>query len=200
MVSETWYTEHSIPFALPYYEAFVMSRRNHRGGSLLLLVKNVHSMTIVQQFSISHADYEIPTVRDNSKIFSVVYRPPSANFHDFVSFLETLFYFASVNKYSLFIGGGFNTDMLKSTQKRSELLSLLESYAFVKIIAEATRVTPLSATLIDLFIVPADKHVVESGCLASDISDHLPIFAFVRDKSNLRPQTNLQTRFQCITE
>lgn len=104
MISETSYTEHSIPFDLPYYETFVLSRRNRRGGGLLLLVRNIHNMNIVHQFSVSVADYEISTVRDSSKIFSVVYRPPSANFPAFLDFLETIFEFASLNKYSLFIG------------------------------------------------------------------------------------------------
>lgn len=200
MISETWYTEHSNPFDLPDYKTFVLSRRNRRGGGLLLLVRNIHNMNIVHQFSVSVADYEILTVRDSSKIFSVVYRPPSANFHTFLDFLETLFEFASLNKYSLFIGGDFNIDMLKITQQRTELLSLLESYAFKNIINEATRITLHSVSLIDLFIVPADKHILESGCLSSDISDHLPIFAFIRDKSNHPPQAILPTRFQNITE
>lgn len=55
-----------------------------------------------------------------------------------------------------------------------------------------TRITPNSATLIDVFITNINKDNVESGVLYCDISDHLALY-FMTDSTTKKP-TELPTR------
>lgn len=58
-----------------------------------------------------------------------------------------------------------------------EFLDLTYSNMFYPLISRPTRITPHTATLIDnIFTNHIDSHVIYSGLLLTDISDHLPIF------------------------
>lgn len=181
MVSETWYTKHSIPYSYPNYKCFVLSRPDRRGGGVLLLIKKMQNPQIVDEFTVSNINYEILTVVDGSKMFSVIYRPPNADPQAFLCFLETFLDFASINKYSLFLGGDFNIDQIKTSKPGNEFLSILESCGFKNVITVPTRITPSSESLVDLIITNTGNFVGNSGTLAYEISDHLPIFAMIRD-------------------
>lgn len=199
MVSETWYTKDSIPFFYPNYRCFVLSRPERRGGGLLLLVKKRQNLQTVEEFTISNINYEVLTVADGSKIFSVVYRPPNADSHAFLSFLETFLDFVSINKYSLFLGGDINIDQIKPSKLRNEFLSVLESYGFMNVITVPTRITTSSESLVDLFITNIGNFVVNSGTLAYEISDHLPIFTIIQDEKENRVEGMAPTCYQNVT-
>lgn len=198
MVSETWYTEASCSFNHPDYKSFALCRTHKRGGGLLLLLKHCFNVHIVEEFSVSNENYEVLTVRDACRFFTVVYRPPHANVTIFLRFLEQLFDFISLNKCCLFLGGDVNIDMLVSSNCRSDLLSVLDAYGFVNLITEPTRITSSSQTLIDIFVTNVDKPAI-SGTLVSDISDHFPIFAFIQGKSVAKTDKLPPQLFQKIT-
>lgn len=200
MVCETWYKNSSVPFLSHDYQTFALNRPLQHGGGVMLLMKNSFNVNPVPEFTESTDDYEIVTARDNSQFFSVLYRPPKGDLKNFLLFLESLLDFISLNKYSLFLGGDLNIDILKTSKAKNDFLSILESYGFLNIINEPTRVTSVSATLLDLFITNTDKSVSSCGALASDISDHLPIFAFIHVKDYPAPSNDPPICRQDITQ
>lgn len=198
MVSETWYTKYSVPFAQPGYQGFALNRSQRKGGGVLLLAKAELNVSIIDEFSVSNANFEVLSVRSRSNIFCVVYRPPDANIHTFFCFLEEYFDFIRSNKYSLFLAGDFNIDMLKTSRDQIELSALLQSNGFVNTIVNSTRITHSSNTLIDLFITNTDRKNLCSGSIASDMSDHLPIFTFIENEVPTKRIIDPPQRFQDI--
>ena len=84
----------------------------------------------------------------------------------------------NVNK-AIYICGYFNIDLLKNNIHTStkKILDMMYSLGMYPLISNPTRVTSMSATLIDNIFTNEMKYQVNSGVLISDISDHLPVFA-----------------------
>ena len=121
-------------------------------------------------------------------LIGVIYRPPSSSINDFMIYLQD---FLSdpifVNKDSYLVGD-FNIDLMKcnSVNASQEFIELLMSASFVPMISKPTRVTELSATLIDNIFTNKIPPPESAGIILSDISDHYPIFAIsaMKNKPN----------------
>lgn len=139
------------------------------------------------------ANYEILSVRTGTTLFVVVYRPPDGNFDEFLGYLETIFEFADSRSYTVFMGGDFNVNMNENSSRRKRMLTLLECHFMQSVINLPTRVTPTSATILDLLIVSKSTLLSFAGVIDSSLSDHLPVFAIC---SNAAQQTNRKTLTQ----
>ena len=111
-------------------------------------------------------------------IISCVYRTPGARLDTFCESLENIISGMNVNK-AIYICGDFNIDLLKNNIHTStkNVLDMMYSLGMYPLISKPTRVTSMSATLIDNIFTNEMKYQVHSGVLISDISDHLPVFA-----------------------
>lgn len=198
MFTETWYQDEADFFILPHYQHFYHNRVSGRGGGVAMLVAN-HDFEIIEDFTLATDDYEVLCVKHNLYIFSVVYRPPSGNVAKFFTFLDRLLCYANECKYYLFLGGDLNINLLEETPNTAELLLLLTANSFSNVITHPTRITSFTSTLIDLFITNYEKEKVKAGVIASDISDHLPIFMLVNTTPEPRKQDTPTITFQNIT-
>ena len=79
--------------------------------------------------------------------------------------------------------GDFNVGPLQYNHHAStqEFIDSLFSHAFLPLISNPTRLTSYSATLIDNIFTNNLTHNVFSGIILNDLSDHLPVFAYIND-------------------
>ena len=124
------------------------------------------------------------TVNKSSIIIGCIYRHPNGNVSHFNDSLLNVI--NNINKQdTCIIGGDINIDLLKLHNKTTEnyFTNLIENN-FTPCISIPTRITEKSVTLIDhIFLrLPKSKinSLTSSGCLISDISDHLPNFLLIQ--------------------
>lgn len=182
MFSETWYTSDSNDFVLPNYEHFSIRRNTRRGGGVSMLVESTLNCCIIPDFTELNDSFELLSVLCDNYVFSVLYRPPAGNVNILLSVLDKLFSYVNDNNYTLFLGGDFNIDLLKTTAMHDELFSVVESNGYECITTDATRITENSCTLLDYFITNCNhEDIYASGLISCNISDHLPIFLLVNN-------------------
>ena len=108
---------------------------------------------------------------------SSVYRPPNTKESKFITEIDKLL--KSISKCSNLglIGLDHNLDLLKSTTHKptQRFLETVLSTSYIPCITRPTRITTLSATLIDNILVSHDIYTnINNGIAISDLSDHLP--------------------------
>ena len=184
-ISETWVeVEKTTDYEMLQYQAFHKVRSHKKGGGVAIYVNNRFDCTIVESKSMCiENNFECLTVELNmpkmkNVIISCVYRTPGARLDTFCESLETIISGMNVNK-AIYICGDFNIDLLKNNIHTStkNVLDMMYSLGMYPLISKPTRVTSMSATLIDNIFTNEMKYQVNSGVLISDISDHLPVFA-----------------------
>ena len=119
-------------------------------------------------------------------IVGVIYRPPNQNLDSFLNeFNELTEKILRENKICYLLGD-FNINLLifNDHSQTNEFLDSLFSNLMFPMINRPTKITCLSASLIDnIFTNNFDNRVV-NGLLFADISDHLPIFSIMIDDVN----------------
>lgn len=188
-VSETWLTDDTSNLASLKNFNFEGSNRSCKigGGAGLfifndikyklrsdLCLKNNTFDWIAIEFSVNQ-----PTSCKKKKIIIYsIYRPPNTDINFFIEHLNSSFNrIKSLHKYNIYLTGDFNVDLLKNDNYNIKNIfqNFLLSYSFSPLINAPTRVSNLTATLIDnIFHNSFSKH--SSGIIYCDISDHLPIF------------------------
>lgn len=111
--------------------------------------------------------------------FICLKRPPDGNLDRFFGALEALLDHVSINQQILYLSGDMNIDMKCVSAAQIEFMTLLDSYGFINLIEVPTRITPSTATTLDLVITNATKYGSNAGTVLSDVSDHLPVFSFI---------------------
>lgn len=182
-VSETWLTEsvHDV-YSIPGYNFFAKSRTGKIGGGVGLYVSNNLDCKILSDLCHMNEHLEciflecrqvgIPTF-----IIGSVYRPPNSDLELFNSDLVSILdYVNGMNKLAI-IAGDFNLNLLNSNSHppTGEFLNNLLSYNFIPTIQNPTRISDISATLLDNIFVNCVKYKYSSAIVYSDISDHLPV-------------------------
>lgn len=161
-----------------------------------MLVRNAYSCHILSEHRFSDANMEMLTVSSGNLAICVVYRPPHGNLGKFFESFEHELAFLSENVLT-YIGGDFNIDMSARNPIQEEMLITLQSAGFRNIIHGPTRVTLGASSCLDL-ILTNDENKYQTGRIAIDISDHLPIAALIQKES--RPQNKLKASRQLIPE
>lgn len=107
-----------------------------------------------------------------------IYRPPSTP-ASFWQRLNIIIEKALESSKRLIIVGDLNEDQLNEHNRY--LKDLININNLENIIKEPTRVTPLTATLLDVVIVSEDVDVLNSGTLQVDpsVSDHSAVYMFI---------------------
>ena len=122
-------------------------------------------------------------------IVGCIYRHPKSDLARFTAELENILTNLDSCKHDVYILGDMNIDFLKchTHPETDDYINMIFTHGFLPIITKATRITDHSATLIDHIYTNANLETVTAGIALFDISDHLPIFAYI-DKS-VRRQT-----------
>ena len=179
---------------------YVITRkdRNRHGGGVALYIKEDISFSVRHDLAPAQLEticLEINLPYNRSFLVSTWYRPPSANinlFEDYAKFLEKC---DNTNK-QLLVLGDMNCDYFKNppdshTQKLQFLSSI---YQLQQLISEPTRVTNMSATLIDLIFTNESHNISKSGVIHIGVSDHSLIYAVRKFIPNKRGQIKKEVR------
>ena len=188
-----------IQKVFPDFETFLDPATTKKGGAAILVRKN--KFDLIEELPnecqvknrcgcsvcIIESKFLKLTVNNSSIIIGCIYRHPNGNVTHFNDSLLNVI--NRINKKDTFIiGGDINIDLLKLYSKTTEnyFNNLIENN-FIPCISVPTRITERTVTLIDhIFIrLPKSKinSLTSSGCLISDISDHLPNFLILQLKA-----------------
>lgn len=187
-------------FTLTTIRIFPFIEYIRRGGGVALYVEAAQDYELLPEYCAVTMDYEILTLKHNHELIAVVYRPPQGNFRQFMNFFENFLQFASRGSFMLTCGGDFNTDVCSDNSYAHDFNTTIYSTGFMNIITSPTRVTLSTSSTLDLFITNIDNTISHAGTIASDISDHCPIFMFYCNRPGRRTDKTDLFTFQSISE
>ena len=176
-LTETWITP-TIPdevITIGGYNLVRRDRRIGRGGGVSMYVKESISFSVIHsESSIEQLWVKININRQHYAV-GVVYRPPDSSYNEFLNILEQQLSLLLPQYDEIFCLGDFNIDMLKSDSPSTlKFNHLLEAFNLDQLIHSPTRITPKSATLIDLIITTNNDDIV--NCVSviplDNLSDH----------------------------
>lgn len=103
-----------------------------------------------------------------------IYRSPSSDVNSFISTLNNFLLSIKTGKRNLIICGDLNVNFLRNSEEKQQLFDLLDSYNYVNLIYEATRLNKKTDSGLDYCITNRSS---KNSCVASvvnlNISDHL---------------------------
>ena len=183
-VSETWFEseDESKEYLLENYNMFSTIRSGKKGGGVTLYihdslkVKQLVSSSIEINGILESITVELQIEKGKNIVVSCIYRTPGSNITTFTEYLDNFLY--SEKNKSVYILGDTNIDLMKYDDHvpTKDFLDMLYSYGVFPKIDKPTRITAVSATLIDNIFTNVLSSNAKCGVLCNDISDHLPIF------------------------
>lgn len=190
MFTETWYESEGEVLYLPGFRTFFLNRSHRRGGGVLQLVSEHMPCSLLTEFSIETPDYEALSLLYQKSVFVVLYRPPNGKLDAFLSFLESVLSFVSLNRLHITIGGDCNINLLQDTYQSRELQVILDSFGCKNVINEPTRISHSSESLMDLFVTNSIEDTIQSGVVSAAVSDHLPMYMFCKHGEIMKKSVN----------
>lgn len=180
LVTETWLSPNILDeiVALPGY-TFLRKDRTGRGGGVGVYVRQNLKVEILN-FNIQVSDsFEFLVVKiklpSRNLAIAVIYRPPNTNVNNFVNDIDNILSLTYSEFDDLIFMGDFNINFFNL---QNPILHCFESYGFVQILNEPTRITNRTSTLIDPILVSNSESVTSSGTLScEEISDHHLVYA-----------------------
>ena len=113
---------------------------------------------------------------NKSLLISTWYRPPNSHMNIFDYWAGFLSKCDNEDKELILIGG-LNCDVSKNAPDANTCKFLCSLYQIDQLVKECTRLTPTSATLIDLILTNTPENISRSGVIHLGISDHSLIYA-----------------------
>lgn len=164
------------------YHIVRRDRTTNGGGGVCFYVKNSINFTIRNDLNVdSLENLCLEIQKPRSKPFVVVtwYRPPDSPVSIF-SYFETLIGKLDSKTTEFYLLGDLNCDMIAERYDNNtrKLMSIADVYGLTQLITEPTRITPTSATLIDLIYTNSPDKVAYSGVCHISISDHCMVFVY----------------------
>lgn len=155
--------------------------RNREGGGVCVYIRN--SIDYLRRCDLENDSLEMIILeikKPNSKPFLVCtwYRPPHSSTDIFDLFEEVISKCEDQYK-DIYIMGDVNCDLNRSPHEihTKQLFQIIELLQLTQLITNATRVTPISASLIDWFLTNNRESIVHSGIYQLTVSDHYLVFA-----------------------
>ena len=112
-------------------------------------------------------------------ILGIIYRPPGTDLNQFSDLFGNILEIVKKENKLCYLLGEYNIDLLnfETHGPTSEFADLLYANSFIPLINRPTRVTQFSATSDNILTNNfQDIHKSTQGILATEISDHFPIF------------------------
>jgi hypothetical protein len=195
-LSETWLNQtNEAYYDVPGYTSILKNRDKRKGGGVALLIKEHIRFTQRDDLTRSSDHIECLFVEIDKSIFKtekdiivgILYRPPDTDINKFIESLEELFSDIDLGKYTCYLLGDYNINLLNVDNHTStaSFIDLLFENGLMPAITKPTRVTDKSATLIDNIVhnsISNNNHL--KGILYSDITDHYPVFLIDFSKSS----------------
>ena len=207
--SETWLTPSNYDcYGISNYQHFHITRKNRHGGGLSIFVHNnlnvkqrddltgIHD--VAEVLFIELKKEEIGSTKDT--IVGLTYRPPNTDVSAFNEFLLGLLVKVKKENKKLYLMGDFNINLLQSESHipTAEFIENLYSHSLFPMITKPTRVIKNTTTLIDnIFGDITSCNDMLNGIVFTDISDHFPVFSFVKNAQLSQKHVTRKTR--CLT-
>jgi len=188
LLCETYLNDTNQPLCkIENYNLVCRNRQDRKGGGIAIYVHNSLSYSIRDDLCINiEKEFESLFIEIKGKIKSTligeVYRVPNSNirlsverFHDIANKLKNI-------REDVILATDQNFDLLKYNENKytKDLLDGLISAGFLPSITKPTRITYSSATLIDnIYLKGFSCYTYSSSVLNYDISDHLPLLAYI---------------------
>jgi hypothetical protein len=204
--TETWFnhTEESNLIDLDTYDKIDCIRQDRTGGGATLFINAKHNFIQRPDLKINApaCDSIFIEIPDKKIIVGLIYKPDYVDYDLFISQLEKVLSTITKEKKTGFILGDFNIDLLKyhQNQQVNTFVNLMYSYSFCPCIDRPTRVCTskkdTTITLIDNIFTNDTDHIINSGNLITDISDHFPNFVSLKGRrfQNSTRSINKKTR------
>ena len=114
-------------------------------------------------------------------IVGTVYRPPNQNVAAFLEKFNEIISIISKDNKPCYVMGHFNLDLLHYNHHAltQEFVDNLFSHMFFPMITKPIQLTSHSATLLDNIFTNNQTRKILNGILPNDISDPLPVFAYI---------------------
>ena len=171
------------------------------GGGVAIYTRdtlNVREMSSFVPENIEAVCLEIIKPKTQPILITTVYRPPSLN-TNFMDDLENYLHVLDGQNKELILTGDLNCDLslpvLQSHSRR--LMDILELFQMKQVIADPTRITSNTASLLDIIATNRPDKVKESGVIHVGISDHSLVYVSLkvsvpRDKPKIVESRNLK--------
>ena len=194
-LQETWITEHTNMNHLKFnnYKFIGTHRKHARGGGIGCLVHNSFKFEeILTEYFLEgiHESQVLKITNNNFKFYLInIYRPPHENQNQLDQFFDIYSELVDIlSDYNapLFICGDTNFNIFETTNSNSNasrFIDIMIYNGFLNTTLRATRVTPHSFSLLDIFFVKnfIPNHF-KSLILTTDISDHFPVLNIFHKK------------------
>ena len=174
-------------FNIDGYSKIEKHRKTMQHGGVALFISNSYQFKVREDLSIFNEGQfesifiEVSMNNEKSIIVGEIYRVPNSDQKEFLESYDKIVSIVTQEKKDLIIGTDQNLDLLKSDVDKitKDFLNYNYSKGILPVINKPTRITHTSATLIDnLYINNKYTDSYKSGIIVTDMSDHLPIFAF----------------------
>ena len=172
-ISDTWLRD-VTPSEYINIPNFTLFRRDGgRGGGICIYVNkqlksNVIDLSFSKQPGVEDLWVSVQCRMLPAIIIGCVYRHPKAPVSSF-EYLQDVFRQLSVCKKGFYVLGDFNDDLFSVKNK---LGAIIKNYKLTQLIERPTRVTPTSATLLDLVVTNKPDHVLAKSIVPLVIADH----------------------------
>lgn len=192
-ISETWLLS-NIPDSFVNIANFNIFRCDQgRGGGTCVYVRNDLKITpvnvnIPRIEGIENVWLNVQCRKLPSVIIGSIYRHPKAPHNTFDYILDVLRLICLRNK-PIFILGDLNDDLFSSNNKLSQII---KNTKLCQIIDKPTRVTPMSATLLDVIITNKPDIVIHSDVTPCGIADH-DLVSVIVDITKPKRQPEIRT-------
>ena len=168
------------------YDIYSTGSQLARGGTRIYVNKNFNSFER-NDLKINNEEYESVWIEINNKgsksiVCGCLYRHPSNNSKEFLSYLEKCLSQLTKKNKEVYICGDFNFDLLNLENNHicQEFYNLLCSYGFLPKIIQPSRITDYHASLIDNIFSNNLSDEILSGNILLTLSEHFSQFVSVR--------------------
>ena len=167
---------------IPGYEIIRRDRLTKGGGGVCFYVKNSINFTVrsdLHMDALENLCLEIHKPKTRPFVIVTWYRPPDSPIGIFSPF-ESLIGKLDSENVEFFVLGDMNCDMVTARYDNdtSKLKNIADVYGLEQLIAEPTRITPTSSTLIDLIYTNCSDKIACSGVCHVGISDHSMVYVY----------------------
>lgn len=199
--TESWLTKMDPAPYFEGYKSITLCRENKRGGGIAIYLKTEQQHQTIEELTNINENVESMFVRVSNVVIGAIYRPPDGNVSQFIAFVENALYFLESLSLKFTILGDINIDVLSDTRSAKEFMNTIHTHACSNIVTLPTRITSTTATLLDVCVTNIENDH-RAGIIASDLSDHLPIFCIwpSATKKCSRKTTNCLLRRQITDE
>ena len=186
---------------LETYKQFSTPTLTSRGGSALYVLESYRSFertdikTQDKQFESVWA--ELPNEKGKNVVCGCIYRHPSNDLTDFMTYLESTLSKLSAENKDVYICGDFNIDLLKLDDelKCLKFYNLLCSFGFLPLIIHPSRVVDnQEPSLIDNIFSNNISHEINSGNIYLTLSEHFSQFASITYQKPTCKKNNIYQR------